>query len=70
VRALLDAGVLVNIFNRKGYTPKQVAIFFGFQDIADMFPADVEEYIVPLNWSSYSSFTDLLPGSSGNICEM
>jgi ankyrin repeat, SAM and basic leucine zipper domain-containing protein 1 len=70
VELLLNAGALTSVHNNKGYKPKQVAEFYGFQDIVNLFPEEVVEYCVPENWMTYSTFYDLLPGLSGNINEM
>lgn len=61
VSILVKAGADVNVANRKGYAPRQVAQFHGFYDILDILPAEEHQYTVPTNYLSYSSLSDHIP---------
>jgi len=58
---LLEAGVNTNLCSVKGYTPRQVALFHGFQDIVELLPAEAPNYIVPPKYLTYNTYEDLAP---------
>lgn len=43
----------------RGYTPKQVAENFGYQDIVDLFPKEEVTKTVPLEWTQETAFPEL-----------
>lgn len=61
VEILVAAGAEVNISNNKGYTPRQVAQFHGFDDILQILPPEEYQYFVPTTYISYSSLRDYIP---------
>lgn len=61
IKLLLNEGASVNVYNRKGYSPSQVAQFFGFYDILDLLPQEEQSYCVPTSFLCYNSLCDVIP---------
>lgn len=61
IKILLEQGASVNVCNRKGYSPSQVAQFFGFYDILDLLPKEEQTYCVPTTFLCYNSLCDVIP---------
>ncbi|KAL5288688.1 ASZ1 family protein [Megaselia abdita] len=61
IKILLEEGANINICNRKGYSPSQVAQFFGFYDILDLLPKEDQTYCVPTTFLCYNSLCDVIP---------
>ncbi|XP_049546434.1 ankyrin repeat, SAM and basic leucine zipper domain-containing protein 1 [Anopheles darlingi] len=60
VKVLLRAGAQANIVNRAGFTPRQCAILAGHTELAELFPAEEEPYIVEAKYRNYSGYKDLV----------
>lgn len=61
VKILLQEGASIEVCNRKGYSPSQVAQFFGFYDILDLLPKEKETFFVPSTFLCYNSLSDVIP---------
>ncbi|XP_068145790.1 ankyrin repeat, SAM and basic leucine zipper domain-containing protein 1 [Drosophila tropicalis] len=61
VKLLVESGVNLTIVNSNGYTPAQVAEFHGFNDLLEWLPQRKETYLVPSNYLSYTSLSDIVP---------
>ncbi|XP_035793333.1 ankyrin repeat, SAM and basic leucine zipper domain-containing protein 1-like [Anopheles albimanus] len=60
VKVLLRAGAQSNIVNRAGFTPRQCAILAGHTEVAELFPAEEEPYLVEAKYRNYSNYKDLM----------
>ncbi|XP_050090421.1 ankyrin repeat, SAM and basic leucine zipper domain-containing protein 1 [Anopheles aquasalis] len=68
VKGLLRAGAQPNIVNRAGFTPRQCAILAGHTEVAELFPAEEEPYLVAAKYRNYSNYKDLIDsGHHSNI---
>ncbi|XP_058460079.1 ankyrin repeat, SAM and basic leucine zipper domain-containing protein 1 [Malaya genurostris] len=66
VKLLLKSGASTDIINRRGFTPKQEAEFKGYQEVAQLFPADQDFYTIPNKYLSYNHYRDLCYGETEN----
>lgn len=64
VQMLLKAGAMVDIVNRRGYTPKQEAEFRGYQEIADLFPSAKNCFEIPFKYLGYARYQDITQGNA------
>ncbi|XP_062565417.1 ankyrin repeat, SAM and basic leucine zipper domain-containing protein 1 [Armigeres subalbatus] len=67
VEMLLKAGALVDIVNRRGFTPKQEAEFRGYNEIADLFPSDQDYFEIPNKYLGYAHYRDVTQGETESV---
>lgn len=61
VQLLINAGSDLSLMNKRGFTPKALAIHHDCLDLLPLFPEEVQTYQVPTSFTTYTSYLDLVP---------
>lgn len=65
-RILIEAGIDLNVVNLHGESSKDYAENDNNQDILNLFPAEVPQYIPSTNFISYNRFQDIVQSRKSN----
>lgn len=66
VEMLLKAGAIGDNQNKRGFTPKQEAVFRGYKEIADLLPSEEDRFDPPSKYQGYAHYRDITQGETEN----